>query len=201
GGGAGRGGGAPPVPVKENDAGQFVLGVENRDGAGRFTAEVPLPPGDDSRRSVYVQVRRSRPLAVLDTFDWATTEPNCEARNSSTATPQALMLMNGEFVISQSEAFADRVRTEAGGELADQVARAWALAFRCLPAGRGGGRSRHPPPGPGRAVPANAARGPAPIRGGGQRKSQGEGQGELTRSDTAAGVPGISRILPGASEQ
>src|SRR5262249_42378278 len=32
--------GGPPVPVKENDAGQFVLGVENRDGAGRFTAEV-----------------------------------------------------------------------------------------------------------------------------------------------------------------
>ena len=32
------------------------------------------------------------------------------------------MLMNGEFVITQSEAFAERVRREAGGELADQVA-------------------------------------------------------------------------------
>jgi Protein of unknown function (DUF1553)/Protein of unknown function (DUF1549) len=125
--------GGPPVPVKENDAGQFVLGVENRDGAGRFTAEVPLPPGEDSRRSVYVQVRRSRPLAVLDTFDWATTEPNCEARTSSTATPQALMLMNGEFVITQSEVFAERVRQDAGGELPDQVSRAWRLAYGCSP--------------------------------------------------------------------
>jgi hypothetical protein len=125
--------GGPPVPVKENDAGQFVLGVENRDGAGRFTAEVPLPPGEDSRRSVYVQVRRSRPLAVLDTFDWAKAEPNCEARNSSTATPQSLMLLNGEFVIAQSEAFAERVRNEAGGEVTDQVARAWRLAYGCSP--------------------------------------------------------------------
>jgi mono/diheme cytochrome c family protein len=123
----------PPVPVKENDAGQVVLGVDNRDGAGRFTAEVPLPPGEDSRRSVYVQVRRSRPLAVLDTFDWATAEPNCEARTSSTATPQALMLMNGEFVIAQSEAFAERVRKEAGDELVEQVARAWRLAYGCSP--------------------------------------------------------------------
>jgi mono/diheme cytochrome c family protein len=125
--------GGPPVPVKENDAGQFVLGVENRDGAGRFTAEVPLQPGEESRRSLYVQVRRSRPLAVLDTFDWATTEPNCEARTSSTATPQALMLMNGEFVIAQSEAFAERVRNEAGGGLTHQVARAWQLAYGCAP--------------------------------------------------------------------
>lgn len=125
--------GGPPVPVKENDAGQFVLGVDNRDGAGRFTAEVPLPPGDDSRRSVYIQVRRTRPLAVLDTFDWATIEPNCEFRNSSTATPQALMLMNGEFVTGQSEAFAERLRKEAGDELADQVARAWRLVYGCSP--------------------------------------------------------------------
>src|SRR5207245_2935126 len=85
----------PPVPVKENDVGQFVLGVENRDGAGRFTAEVPLPPGDDARRSVYVQVRRSRPLSVLDTFDWATAEPNCEARNRSTSPAHALLLPHG----------------------------------------------------------------------------------------------------------
>jgi hypothetical protein len=119
----------PPVPVKENEVGQFVLGVENRDGAGRFTAEVPLPPGDEARRSVYAQVRRSRPLAVLDTFDWATAEPNCDARTSSTATPQALMLLNGAFVVVQSEAFAERVRREAGADPKAQAVRAWRLAY------------------------------------------------------------------------
>jgi mono/diheme cytochrome c family protein len=123
----------PPVPVKENEVGMFVLGIDTKDGAGRFTAEVPLPPGDEFRRSVYVQVRRSRPLAVLDTFDGATVEPNCEVRNSSTATPQALMLINGDFVIAQAEAFAARLRQEAGADPAAQVARAWRLAYGAEP--------------------------------------------------------------------
>src|SRR5207247_2547478 len=80
----------PPVPVKENEVGQFVLGIDNKDGAGRFTAEIPLPAGDEFRRSVYVQVRRSRPLGVLDAFDVPMQEPNCECRNASTVAPQAL---------------------------------------------------------------------------------------------------------------
>src|SRR5205807_9675548 len=46
----------PPVPVKENDVGQIVIGIENKDGAGRFLAEVKLPDGQEFRRSVYVQV-------------------------------------------------------------------------------------------------------------------------------------------------
>ncbi len=123
----------PPVPVKENEVGQFVLGIENKDGAGRFTAEVPLPPGEAYRRSVYVQVRRSRPLGVLDTFDWATPEPNCEVRTVSTVTPQALLLMNSEFMMAESVAFADRLQREAGADPRAQVVRAWRLAFAAEP--------------------------------------------------------------------
>src|SRR5439155_7600754 len=123
----------PPVPVKENEVGAFVLGIDTKDGAGRFTAPVPLPPGDEFRRSLYVQVRRTRPLGVLDTFDWANPEPNCEARNSSTATPQSLMLLNGEFVVEMSEAFAARVKQEAGTDLTAQVKRAWRLAYAAEP--------------------------------------------------------------------
>jgi hypothetical protein len=119
----------PPVPVKENEVGQFVLGIDNKDGAGRFTKEIPLPPGDEFRRSIYAQVRRSRPLGVLDTFDWAATEPNCEARSSSTVTPQALLLMNSAFILEQSQAFAERLRAEAGPDVKAQVTRAWRLAF------------------------------------------------------------------------
>ena len=36
---------------------------------------------DDFRRSIYVQVRRSSPLTVLDTFDAPVMVPNCEMRN------------------------------------------------------------------------------------------------------------------------
>jgi hypothetical protein len=88
-----------------------------------------VPPGEESRRSVYVQMRRSKPLAILGAFDWATAEPNCEMRVSATNTPQALMLLNGDFSIAQAEAFAERVRKEAGAESKDQVKRAWKLAY------------------------------------------------------------------------
>ena len=118
----------PPVPVVEDDAGIIIIGKPNRDAAYRLGDE-SVPAGEESRRSVYIQVRRSKPLNVLDTFDWARVEPNCEARNSSTATPQSLMLMNGSFVMQQAEAFAERVKKDAGTDPSLQVARAWKLAY------------------------------------------------------------------------
>ena len=119
----------PPVPVMEDDAGLIVIGKANRDAANYKLGDESVPPGEESRRSVYVQVRRSKPLGVLDAFDGATAEPNCEARHSSTATPQALMLLNNEFVTGQAAAFADRLRTEAGNEAASQITLAWRLAY------------------------------------------------------------------------
>ena len=117
----------------EDDAGLVIIGKANRDGAGYKLGDESVGAGEEFRRSVYVQVRRSRPLAVLAAFDPATTEPNCEARPSSTATPQALMLLNGEFAAAQAEAFAARVRREAGAGVDAQVARAWKLAYLRAP--------------------------------------------------------------------
>ena len=121
-----------PVPVRENEVGQVVLGIDNRDGAGRFVKATPLPEGDEFRRSVYVQVRRRWPLAVLESFDWATVEPNCEIRNSSTVTPQSLMLLNGDFLQQQSERMAARLMKEAN-DTPRRVALAWALAYGVPP--------------------------------------------------------------------
>ena len=119
----------PPVPVKDTEAGQFVLGIENKDGAGRFLAEIPLPPGEEYRRSVYVQVRRSKPYYVLDSFDAPTVEPVCEIRNSSTVTPQSLLLMNSDFILQQSLAFAVRLEKEAGADPENRIRLGWQLAF------------------------------------------------------------------------
>jgi mono/diheme cytochrome c family protein len=126
----------PPVPVMEDDAGLVVIGRANRDGAMYKLGDESVPAGEESRRSVYVQVRRSKPLGVLDAFDGATAEPNCEVRNSSTATPQSLLLLNGDFVLGQADAFAGRVRAEAGTDLGAQAARAWRLAYGCQPTGK-----------------------------------------------------------------
>lgn len=120
-----------PVPVMADRVGQYVLGIENLN-AGRPGAIVPLK-GQEFRRSLYVQARRSRPLAMLDAFDLPRMEPNCESRASSTVAPQSLMLMNNDFVLEQAEHFAQRVASEAGEEAQAQVSLAWQLAFNRRP--------------------------------------------------------------------
>jgi hypothetical protein len=54
--------------------------------------------------------------------------PNCERRPYSTASPQALMMMNNPFVVQQAEALATRIRSTAT-EPAGQVKLAWRMVF------------------------------------------------------------------------
>jgi mono/diheme cytochrome c family protein len=119
-----------PVPIMADRVGRWVLGIENLD-AGRPGDVIPLN-GQEYRRSIYVQVRRSRPLAVLDTFDWPRMSPNCDIRRPTTNAPQSLMLMNSDFVLVYADSFAARVASEAGDDRRAQVTRAWRLAF-CRP--------------------------------------------------------------------
>ena len=122
-----------PVPVKEDEVGQIVIGVENKDGEGKPGKEIPIG-GQEYRRSIYVQARRSRPLASLDTFDLPAMTPNCEERSSSTVAPQSLMLMNSRFMEEFVGRFADRIEREnEGRSMADRIARAWSLAYGAAP--------------------------------------------------------------------
>ncbi len=84
----------PPVAVKADDAGQIVEAAE------------------PTRRSVYVQTRRSQPLSLLTVFDAPVMEVNCALRPSSTVAPQSLMMMNSEFVLKQAEKMAARALCE-----------------------------------------------------------------------------------------
>ncbi len=68
-----------------------------------------IVPDDKPRRGVYLQVRRSKPVAFLTAFDAPGGELNCDRRISSTAAPQALMLMNSDFVLQQAGHFARRL--------------------------------------------------------------------------------------------
>ena len=121
----------PPVPVMADEVGQFVIGIENLN-AGRPQGAIAMH-GQEFRRSIYVQARRSRPLSLLATFDSPRMDPNCEARTSSTVAPQALMLMNSEFIVTQARHLAQRVREEAGSDVARQIAHAWTLVFAARP--------------------------------------------------------------------
>lgn len=127
----------PPLKIKEDETGQVVV-----DGA-------------QTRRSLYIQVRRSQPVAMLQTFDAPVMETNCESRVHSTVATQSLMLLNGDFILEQAAKLADRAAGEAtplpedrlaalpdlpkpGGDdwhdesvaaLPGQIARAWQLAY------------------------------------------------------------------------
>lgn len=116
-----------PVPVMADRVGQFVIGKENLN-AGRPGAVIPMN-GEEYRKSIFIQWRRSRPLTVLDTFDLPRMEPNCELRHVSTVATQSLFLMNSEFVTARAEDFARRVRREGGTNPGEQVRRAWQLAL------------------------------------------------------------------------
>ena len=123
----------PPVPVMPDEVGQFVVGIDTRDSAGRPSGKV-VPLGEEEfRRSIYVQVRRSRPLGMLEPFDAPLMKPNCELRTSSTVAPQSLLMMNSQFVVEQSERMAARVEEEVGADPTAQFQRAWLLAYSRKP--------------------------------------------------------------------
>lgn len=116
-----------PVPVMADKVGRWVLGIENLN-AGRPGKVLPLR-GQEYRRSLYAQVRRSRPLSVMEPFDLPRMAPNCELRRTTTATPQSLMLMNSEFALTYSQKLAERIQTEEQGGLENQIQLAWRTVF------------------------------------------------------------------------
>ena len=117
----------PPVPVKEDAVGQIVLGKEDLDGE-RKPKKGEQEFSGAARRSVYIQVRRSRPLAVLETFDIATVTPNCTKRNASNVATQALLMMNSQFVIDQAATMAARL-TKTEPDVDNQLRAAWKQCF------------------------------------------------------------------------
>ena len=116
-----------PVPVTIDVDGQVIVGVDTTDTAGRPSGKVVPLNGEEFRRSVYVQMRRNRPLGMLETFDLPKMEPNCEARTASTVAPQSLALMNSAFCLSQADLFAERVLREAGSDPGAQIRHAWQI--------------------------------------------------------------------------
>jgi Protein of unknown function (DUF1553)/Protein of unknown function (DUF1549)/Planctomycete cytochrome C len=85
----------PPIEIKQDDSGQVIVN------------------GDQHRRSMYIKVRRSQPVAMMQAFDAPVMQTNCELRQSSTAATQSLMLLNGEFILGQAAHLAQRAAAEA----------------------------------------------------------------------------------------
>jgi hypothetical protein len=95
----------------------------------------PGKPDDDPstwRRSLYIYSKRSIRYPLFETFDQPNLINSCDRRNRSTIAPQALLLMNNNFVLTEASYFAERLRREAGDARA-QVERAYRLALGRAP--------------------------------------------------------------------
>lgn len=112
----------PKIP-KEVLAGQSVP------GQGWPTTTGP----EANRRSVYVHVKRSLLVPVLNAHDAADTDTSCPVRYTTTVPTQALGMLNGEFANERAVAFAQRLMKESPEGLAVQVTRAIRLTTGRVP--------------------------------------------------------------------
>jgi hypothetical protein len=80
------------------------------------------------RRSIYLISKRNLRLPILETFDQADALLSCARRESTTHAPQALELLNGDFINQQADALAERLQAEAGPDPKRQADLAYRLA-------------------------------------------------------------------------
>ena len=79
-------------------------------------AGVASDPAEHNRRSVYLYVKRSFRLPMFETFDAPDAAASCARRESSTVAPQALALMNSEFMTDAGRAVRRAARKRAGDD-------------------------------------------------------------------------------------
>ena len=116
----------PPSSIGIDPQGRVVTGIDK----GTITShKVESAGANDFRRSIYVQVRRSKPVTILDTFDAPTMQPNCELRAQTTVAPQSLLLMNDVFVLDNSLRLAKQLEAFAPKNPEQQIKRAWELLY------------------------------------------------------------------------
>ncbi len=98
---------------------------------------------DMRRRSVYMFHKRVVPYPLLHAFDKPDAQQSCNRRDPTTVAPQALALLNDQFVRTVALNFADRLikessiqeagKDEGGRELANWIGRGYQLALGRMP--------------------------------------------------------------------
>jgi mono/diheme cytochrome c family protein len=79
-----------------------------------------MKPENIKRRSVYVPLRRANLPALLNLFDFGDATTSASKRSSTTIAPQALFLMNSDFVAERAKTLSDQAAREAASP-ADRV--------------------------------------------------------------------------------
>ncbi len=81
------------------------------------------------RRSVYMFHKRVIPYPLLATFDRPDAAASCGRRDATTVAPQALAMLNDQFVRGRAIEFADRLLHTAAGERESLVTAAFQIAL------------------------------------------------------------------------
>ena len=81
------------------------------------------------RRSVYMFHKRVVPYPLLQAFDKPDAQQSCNRRDPTTVAPQALALLNDEFVRTVALDFADRLIKETEGNPGQWIDRGFVLAI------------------------------------------------------------------------
>jgi mono/diheme cytochrome c family protein len=101
---------------------------DKRGGLSGFNPVETFTP-ENQRRMIYAHKVRRETEVVFGAFDCPDAGQSTALRRASTTPIQALNLFNSRFTLVQSEAFAARVKKEAGGNIAKQIRRAYQLAL------------------------------------------------------------------------
>ena len=110
------------------DAMLAVSGTLQLDMYGPATADENGP-----RRSVYLRVKRSQPVALMQLFDAPEAIQSIGQRQVTTVATQALTMMNSPFVRQRAEQLAKRARPSASVELPAAVEEAYRVAVSRRP--------------------------------------------------------------------
>ncbi len=93
------------------------------------TANVDPVAYRSNRRSVYLPVVRSALYDVFQAFDFADPNVISGTRQSTTVAPQALFMMNSEFVSLQTRAAAESLLADSSVDDAGRLRQLWLTAF------------------------------------------------------------------------
>jgi hypothetical protein len=114
----------PYVPTERTDSGDVIV-AEAADGA--------------TRRSVYLQERRTQTHSLLEVFDAPSIVNTCTRRSPSTIPLQSLSLLNSDFVMTRARKLAARLEsdctccTEGQADDDSRIARAFLLTLNRAP--------------------------------------------------------------------
>jgi hypothetical protein len=95
----------------------------------RYAWEPDADAAGDSRRSIYLFVKRNMRFPMFDAFDLPDLHNSCGRRSSTTTAPQALLMLNSRLTVELARHWAQRLSVTWGHDTAGLVREAYLAAF------------------------------------------------------------------------